>query len=51
LSSHKKAARVFPVPVGARISVCAPLAIAGHPCCCGSLGFPKVFLNHFRTSG
>src|SRR6266550_4971973 len=33
------------------MSVCAPLAIAGHPLRCGSLGSPKVSLNHCRTRG
>ena len=51
LSSHRNAARVFPVPVGARISVCAPDAIAGHPRTCGALGWPSVSVNHWRTSG
>ena len=32
LMHHRKAARVFPVPVGARIKVDSPRAIAGQPC-------------------
>ena len=31
LMHHKKAARVLPVPVGARMRVDSPRAIAGHP--------------------
>jgi hypothetical protein len=50
-SSQRNAANVFPVPVGARMSVCAPLAIAGQPSRCGALGSPTVSVNHCRTSG
>ena len=50
-SSHRNAASVFPVPVGARISVFSPLAIAGHPARCGALGVPSVSVNQRRTVG
>ena len=50
-SSQRNAASVLPVPVGARMSVCAPLAIAGHPSRCGALGAPSVSRNHARTIG
>ena len=51
LSSQRNAASVLPVPVGARISVCAPDAIAGHPSRCGALGSPTRSRNQARTSG
>src|SRR5438128_226188 len=50
-SSQRNAVSVLPVPVGARMSVCEPLAIAGHPSRCGALGEPSVSVNHFRTMG
>jgi hypothetical protein len=34
----KKAASVFPLPVGAAISVCSPAMIAGQPATCASVG-------------
>ena len=50
-SSQRNAVSVLPVPVGARMSVCAPLAIAGQPSRCGALGAPSVSANHARTRG
>src|SRR5688500_10720598 len=50
-SSYRKADSVFPVPVGARMSVSSPLAIAGQPPRCGADGSPSVSVNHARTSG
>ena len=50
-SSQRNAASVFPVPVGARMSVCDPRAIAGQPSRCGALGSPSVSRNQRRTSG
>ena len=50
-SSQRKAVRVLPVPVGARMSVFEPRAIAGQPCSCGLLGAPSRSRNHTRTSG
>ena len=41
-SSQRNAVSVLPVPVGARISVCEPRAIAGQPCSCGLLGAPSA---------
>ena len=49
--AHKNAERVLPVPVGARISVWSPLAIAGQPCSCGGVGSAKVAVNQSRTGG
>src|SRR5690349_16625812 len=51
LSSHRNAASVLPVPVGARMSAFSPLAIAGHPPSCGALGAPNVSVNQLRTIG
>src|SRR5918999_1465609 len=48
---YRKAASVFPEPVGAWISVCLPLAIAGQPCSCAGVGPSKVRSNHSRVSG
>ena len=50
-SSQRNAASVLPVPVGARMRVCSPSAIAGHPCSCGALGAPRVSRNQSRTIG
>src|SRR5918992_1311895 len=48
----RKAASVFPEPVGAEISVSPPAAIAGHPLACGSVGpAGKRVENHSRTTG
>src|SRR5579884_2368109 len=47
----RNAARVFPEPVGAEISVVLPERISGQPCSCGSVGVPKRPTNHSRTSG
>src|SRR6202011_5876681 len=51
LMHQRKAARVFPVPVGARIKVDSPRAIAGQPCTCGLVGAAKTASNHSRTGG
>src|SRR5439155_16040737 len=45
------AARVFPEPVGAWISVCSPVAIAGQPSRCAGVGSAKAWSNHARVSG
>ena len=34
---QRKADSVLPEPVGARISVCSPLAMAGQPCACAGV--------------
>ena len=47
--AHRKADRVLPVPVGARIRVWSPFAIAGQPLCCGAVASRKVEVNHSRT--
>lgn len=44
--AHKKAASVFPDPVGAQISVLSPRAMAGHPDTWAGVGWPKVVVNH-----
>ena len=46
---QRKAVSVLPEPVGARISVCSPLAIAGHPCSCALVGAGKDEENHAWT--
>ena len=48
---HKNAASVLPLPVGARINVEFPAAIAGHPCVCGGVGDSKEWRNHSATAG
>ncbi len=40
---------VLPDPVGARISVWSPAAIAGHPCAWAAVGAAKVVSNQVRT--
>ena len=46
---HRKAARVLPEPVGARIRACWPAAMAGQPWAWGAVGAPKVVSNQVRT--
>ena len=48
---QRNAARVLPVPVGARISVESPRAIAGQPRICGRVGPVKTAENQSRTAG
>src|ERR1700761_5727177 len=48
---HRNAASVFPVPVGARISVDSPRAIAGQPSIWGRVGSVKTASNQSRTAG
>ena len=48
---QRNAASVLPLPVGARISVDSPRAIAGHPSCCGLVGAGNAPANHSRTAG
>ena len=48
---HKNAASVLPLPVGARISVESPRAIAGQPSSCGRVGASNAAVNHSRTAG
>ena len=47
----RNAARVFPEPVGAEISVVLPARICGQPCSCGSVGVPNRPTNQSRTRG
>src|ERR1035437_3098170 len=51
LMHHRKAARVLPVPVGARMRVDSPRAMAGQPSCCGRVGAGKTASNQARTGG
>jgi hypothetical protein len=46
---QRKAARVFPEPVGAQIRVFAPEAIAGQPRAWAGVGASKESSNHFLT--
>ena len=47
----RNAVSVLPVPVGARISVDSPRAIAGQPCRCGRVGASNAPLNQAATGG
>ena len=51
LMHHRNAANVFPVPVGARMSVDSPRAIAGQPAVCGLVGDWNTASNQWRTAG
>jgi uncharacterized protein with PQ loop repeat len=51
LMAQRNADSVLPEPVGARISVCSPRAMAGQPCTCGGVGSGKDVSNHARTAG
>src|SRR3954453_10606777 len=46
---HRNAASVLPEPVGARISVLSPAAMAGQPWAWASVGAGKLDSNHART--
>src|ERR671931_614236 len=48
---YRKAASVFPEPVGAWISVCSPEAIAGQPSSCAGVGPAKAPSNQARVRG
>ena len=48
---QRNAVSVLPLPVGARISVDSPRAMAGHPSCCGLVGSGKARGEPFRTGG
>src|SRR5271165_4001944 len=51
-SRHQRnAVSVFPVPVGARMSVLSPRAIAGQPRRCGAVGRSKTARNHCAVTG
>ena len=46
---QRNAASVLPEPVGARISVCSPAAMAGQPCAWAAVGAGNEVANHART--
>ncbi len=46
---HRKAVRVLPDPVGARISVWSPAAMAGQPCSWAAVGAGNEDSNQVRT--
>jgi hypothetical protein len=48
---HRNAVNVFPLPVGARMSVESPRAMAGHPPVCGGVGDANEDRNHSATAG
>ena len=48
---HRNAASVLPLPVGARISVDSPRAIAGQPSVCGRVGASNASVNQPRVAG
>src|SRR5919197_1786206 len=50
-SAHRNAASVLPDPVGALISVCSPVAIAGQASDCAGVGVANARSNHSRTCG
>src|SRR5262249_15296773 len=47
----RKAASVFPDPVGAEMSVWRPRRIASHPSRCARVGAQNVSVNHLATTG
>src|SRR5215471_6475855 len=51
LMAHRNAVSVLPLPVGARISVESPRAIAGQPSACGAVGAANDARNHSATAG
>src|SRR5262249_43985564 len=51
LIAHRNAVSVLPLPVGARISVDSPRAIAGHPSACGGVGASNDARNQSATAG
>src|SRR5262245_66023491 len=51
LIAQRNAVSVLPLPVGARMSVESPRAIAGQPCACGGVGAAKLARNHSATDG
>jgi hypothetical protein len=50
-SPARNAASVLPDPVGAMISVSAPVAISAQPSDCASVGAPKRPANQLATIG
>jgi hypothetical protein len=47
----RKAASVFPDPVGASSRVLSPSAMCGQPCSCTAVGASKASLNQARVAG
>ncbi len=47
----RKAAKVFPEPVGAAISACRPDWIAGHARSCAGVGAANALRNQAATAG
>src|SRR6266511_282339 len=47
----RNAASVLPEPVGARMRVLRPAAMAGQPSRCAGVGSPRAARNHSRTDG
>src|SRR5262245_34475922 len=47
----RNAVNVLPLPVGARMSVDSPRAMAGQPSSCGRVGDGNDATNHSRTDG
>ncbi len=47
----RKAASVFPEPVGAKTSALSPFAIAAQPSRCARVGASNASANHSRTAG
>ena len=47
----RKAASVFPQPVGASRSVDSPAAMDGQPRTCAGVGLPSEARNHSRVEG
>lgn len=48
---HRKAARVFPEPVGAEIRTCSPDAIAGQAWICAGVAAANVVRNQCCVAG
>lgn len=48
---QRKAVRVLPVPVGARMSVLSPRAMTGQPARCGEVGSSKTSRNQAAVTG
>lgn len=46
---HRKAARVFPLPVGATTRAWSPFAAASHAPCCAAVGRSKASENQVRV--
>src|SRR5258708_21947770 len=50
LMAQRKAVNVLPLPVGARINVDSPRAMAGQPSLCGGVGASKEARNQSATA-